>query len=396
MNESPNPNNLNNLNNKDFPKIPEGTEASADFDETKEKKPETSRTVWIIVFAFAILASIGAIVWLVFSGRADQKIHGDNLAALTGKPEEPSKERESVDGIDPGVVVTDRNIDLTNYDSNITLTEPGEYTLSGISNNSVLINSEGEVSLILSGVTISSTETSAIANQTTKPLTILLSEGKTNTLSDGGKSEYDGALFSKGKLTIKNASENDGKLVVSGKQEDGEGISTTDAEILIESGKIMVSANDDGINCGGDNAGKMTINGGTLWVKAGGDGLDSNSSLEINDGLLYIMGSSTNANAAIDTDAGFSINGGTIVALGSDMLENPSPSSKQKSLSLNLSETVKEGSNIIIRAKATGSSRELDKVETDFKTLIYSAENLESGDYEILVDGLVVGSGTVR
>ncbi len=396
MNESSNPNNLNSLNNKDLPKIPEEPSNPVNFSENQEREKNSSQTVWIIVLAFAILACIGGLVWFIFSGRADQKIHGDNLAALTGRPEEQKNERESVDGIDPGVVVTDHNIDLTDYDSNITLTEPGDYTLSGLLDNSVLINAEGEVNLTLSGVTISASSTAAIANQTTNPLTILLSEGKTNTISDGGMSEYDGAIYSKGKLTIKNAGDADGKLVVSGKQDDGEGIATTDAEIVIESGKIMVSSNDDGVNCGGDNAGKMTINGGTLWIKAGGDGLDSNSSIEINDGLLYIMGSSTGGNAAIDSDDGYEINGGTVVALGSDMIESPLSSSKQKSLSLNLSKTVSEGKNIIIRAKATGSSRELDSVETDFRTLIYSASDLTAGEYEILVEGEVVGTGTVK
>ncbi|MBQ6396507.1 hypothetical protein IJH89_02915 [Candidatus Saccharibacteria bacterium] len=56
-------------------------------DEKSDSPSDKSRTLWIVVLAFAILAVFGAIVWFVFSGRSDQKIHGDNLDSFTS--EEP-------------------------------------------------------------------------------------------------------------------------------------------------------------------------------------------------------------------------------------------------------------------------------------------------------------------
>jgi len=59
------------------------------------------------------------------------------------------------------------------------------------------------------------------------------------------------------------------------------------------------------------------------------------------------MGSSVGGDAGIDTDDGFEINGGTIIALGSDMLEKPEKSSKQKSVCFELNTKIAKGANIV-------------------------------------------------
>ena len=43
----------------------------------------------------------------------------------------------------------------------------------------------------------------------------------------------------------------------------------------------------------------------------------------INGGTIYTMGSSVGGDAGIDIDGKFEINGGEVIALGSDMLQNP-------------------------------------------------------------------------
>ena len=297
--------------------------------------------------------------------------------------------------IDPGVIVSDRAIDLTDYDSNITLQASGEYTLSGILNYSVLVNSDGPVTLNLSGVTISSVETSAIANQTTQPLTINLLENTTNTLTDGGASVYDGALFSLGELTINGYGDDRtlGKLIVSGRQDGGEGIATKSAPLTINSGKIMISSKDDGLNTGGDG-GTITINSGILWIKAGGDAIDSNKNIVINGGNVLAI-STESGDAALDSESGISINGGNVVALGKDMLESPTDSSNQKFLAITLENAIKNGSTVYIRNIDTLKTYNF-KAEGEFKTLVFSLADLAEGTYEISVDGVVVGSGTVK
>ena len=182
-------------------------------------------------------------------------------------------------------------------------------------------------------------DVAAIANGTTNALTIKLADNTTNNLSDGGSSEYDGCIFSYGKLTI----EGNGILNVNGKQEEGEGIATKSCDLIINSGTINVNSQDDGLNAGG-SGGSIIINGGTVYIKANGDGIDSNGALTINGGKVYTIGSSQGGDAGIDTDEGYIINGGELIAIGSDMLEKPESSSKQKYTCFELSTKVDSGS----------------------------------------------------
>ena len=46
---------------------------------------EAFSTLWVIIVAFVILAALSFVVWLVFSGRTDQTIHGDNFNQLQSK-----------------------------------------------------------------------------------------------------------------------------------------------------------------------------------------------------------------------------------------------------------------------------------------------------------------------
>ena len=55
------------------------------------------------------------------------------------------------------------------------------------------------------------------------------------------------------------------------------------------------------------------------------------------------MGSDVGGDSGIDTDEGYTINGGSLVILGTDMIETPIETSKQTSLSFTLDETIKEG-----------------------------------------------------
>ena len=83
-----------------------------------------------------------------------------------------------------------------------------------------------------------------------------------------------------------------------------------DAELhmLVESGKINVTAEDDGINVNEDNVSVFMMNGGTLNVTTkGGDGIDSNGWIDLNAGTLHISAASdtdeTNARAEGPLDA---------------------------------------------------------------------------------------------
>ncbi len=287
----------------------------------------------------------------------------------------------TAEDVDAGQTVNSTEINLSEYDSNLTITEAGTYTLSGSFKYSVVVNASDEVTLILNGVNIESTMTAAIANGTTNPLTIILADNTVNNLSDGGSSEYDGCIFSYGVLTI----EGNGTLNVNGKQEDGEGIATKSCDLIINSGTINVASQDDGLNTGG-TGGSIIINGGTIYVKANGDGIDSNGALTINGGSVYTIGSSQGGDAGIDTDEGYVFNGGEIIALGSDMLEKPESSSKQKSVCFELQTKISSGSSIEVK-DASGNTAVSFEAKEDFKTLIISNEKVSDGTYYLYVNG---------
>lgn len=74
-----------------------------------------------------------------------------------------------------------------------------------------------------------------------------------------------------------------------------------------------------GMAAGADESAYLLITGGTLTVKADGDGLDSNGALEVSGGEVYVNGPTSDGDSAIDYGDGSTatITGGTVVALGS-------------------------------------------------------------------------------
>lgn len=294
---------------------------------------------------------------------------------------EKTQKETLAEDVESGKDVIENNIDLSEYNSNITITNGGEYTLTGKFNYSVLIDSNEEVILNLDNVTIENELTATIANISTNPLTINLLENTINTLSDGGSSEYDACIYSAGPLTILG----DGKLEVYGNQEEGEGIATETNDITIDGGNIYIKANDDGINAGGDG-GKITINNGTIYINASGDGIDSNKDLVINGGTIYTVGSPVGGDAGIDTDDGFDINGGIVIALGSDMLEKPNSTSNQNSLCFSLDSAVEKDTLITLMNENDEVVISFEASE-NFRTLIISSNLLEEGKYYLYKDG---------
>ncbi len=120
--------------------------------------------------------------------------------------------------------------------------------------------------------------------------------------------------------------------------------------ILIGDGFVSVVATDDGMNVNGgdgmffgpsaeasseaeeeddteDIPAELRIKGGVVLVDSGGDGLDSNGSIYIEGGEVFVSGPSSNWDAAIDYGEGsseFVVTGGSIMAGGySGMAEAP-------------------------------------------------------------------------
>ncbi len=288
--------------------------------------------------------------------------------------------------LDESNILTSNTINLSNQKTDVTITSSGIYTFSGDFSNSIIVDAEGEdVKIILDGVTITNEKTAAIIGLNANKITIILNEGTTNTLTDGGNSNYDGCIYSEAELVF----EGEGKLIVNGNQNEGEGIATEAMNMTFNGGTYIVTSNDDGLNAGGDGA-TITINEGTFYINASGDGIDSNKDAVINGGTIFVIGSATGGNAGIDTDKGYTINGGVVVALGSDMLEAPKESSNQKVIAFTLNNAVSKNTLVTLMK----DDEEIISFEApkSFKTIIISTKTLEKGEYELYTGGNNSGS----
>ncbi len=178
------------------------------------------------------------------------------------------------------------------------------------------------------------------------------------------------------------------------------------ADIVINGGNVNVTASDDGLNAadgsgtetmgGGRMFGgfgstasydfSVTVTGGTLYVNAGGDGLDSNGTLVISGGNVFVDGPVDNGNTAVDSEASAVINGGNLVAVGSSgMLETPSSGSSQNVLVVMFNETKQAGTEITVK-DASGKVLLTHTTAKSAVCAILSSEAFESnGKYTVTV-----------
>lgn len=342
--------------------------------ETFENKSKIGSFIVLVILVTAIITMLVMLINKNNSSRDFSQMGGKGMMMPFDEEIERTTKAEDVEA---GENVNAETINLSEHTTNITITEPGTYTLTGEFGNTVLINASGDVVLNLDNAKIENKLTAALANISTNPLTINLLEGTTNVFSDGSSSEYDACVYSAGPLTFTGT----GSLEVYGNQEEGEGIATETNNLTIDGGNIKVISNDDGLNAGGDG-GTIKINNGTVYIKASGDGIDSNKNIIINGGKVYTIGSSKGGDAGIDSDEGTAVNGGELIALGTDMLEKPISNSKQKVIVQNLSTKIDAGSNLILKDQ-NGNEITSFTADDSFKTIIISNSKLVEGKYNL-------------
>ena len=105
------------------------------------------------------------------------------------------------------------------------------------------------------------------------------------------------------------------------------------ARVYLHSGAGTIHSSDDGVNAATDQAVSelsITVNGGTWLIDARGDGLDAGGNSRNNSGgNIYLNGGVVEAlctgsgNGALDFDGACTANGGTLLAVGSDMAQAP-------------------------------------------------------------------------
>ena len=197
---------------------------------------------------------------------------------------------------------------VTVSDGLVTITEPGNYLLTGEMDGQILIEvpgTEDKVQLVLDNATITNSTGAAIYVRSADKVFLTTSAGSMNTLSSTGsfvqtdENAVDGTIFSKGDLVLNG----EGTLVVSSAEGHAivskddlkitsgtytitaaqKGLSANDL-LGIADGNITITSTDDGLNTELD----AHILGGNLTVDAAEDGVHADATLTIDGGTLAI------------------------------------------------------------------------------------------------------------
>ena len=167
-----------------------------------------------------------------------------------------------------------------------------------------------------------------------------------------------------------------------------EGIEAT--VINVTDGEIELIASDDGFNVSDgvtDQSGMGTysadiminISGGTVYINASVDGLDSNGDINISGGTIIVDGPESGGDAALDSNGEIVITGGTVVAVGmSDMAESPSENSTQNSVSATFDSTF-EGGTLVTLLDSSGHEIISFAPAKSFDNIVISTPDIKTG-----------------
>lgn len=170
--------------------------------------------------------------------------------------------------------------------------------------------------------------------------------------------------------------------------------------VTINDGIISIAASDDGINAaGGSESGEkggmmnsdsdayIYINGGTITIDADGDGIDSNGSLYVSGGNVYINGTENNGDGSLDYDIDAQITGGTVIATGmSGMAQNFAQGSTQCSALINLSTVMDAGTQIKLMDSSGNVLIDYTAVKK-YNSVVISCPDMKTGESYTLVTG---------
>ena len=170
------------------------------------------------------------------------------------------------------------------------------------------------------------------------------------------------------------------------------------ASISISDGMVKVRASDDGFNASdGTEQGGMgryssgaavDISGGTVYVDADGDGLDSNGDLNISGGTVIVNGPVNGANGALDSNGEIKVTGGLVIAAGSSgMAEYPGEKSTQYSVSATFDSTL-DGGTLVTLTDEKGRELLSFAPAKKFSNIVISSPDITEGDtYRIYTGG---------
>lgn len=152
-------------------------------------------------------------------------------------------------------------------------------------------------------------------------------------------------------------------------------------------GKGVMGGGQMGGSMENDTNAYIKITGGTLYVDAGGDGLDSNGSLSVSGGMVYVTGPVSDGDGAIDYNGEGIITGGTVIAVGSSgMAQGFDDSSTQCSVLHNLTAQQEAGAVITLKDKE-GNELMSFTPEKKYSSVVISSPKLQTGSTYTLTAG---------
>ena len=267
-----------------------------------------------------------------------------------------------------GTTIGSSEVNGVSYSSStLSITKAGTFILSGTLNGQIKINTSGQVTLVLNGVTIKNSNSNAILvskayeldsssfnYNTAKSLDvsksgviIVIADGTQNTINGAKSSGADGAIHTAVSLLVTGESKGDGILNIIGSSEGIE----TEKHFFMSGGILKISAQDDAINAKNDRACIVIISGGKLLINSGlgneGDGVDSNGYILVTGGEI-ISAAKPGADTGLDADQGTIIDGGKVYSVGSSM-DMASTSSSQPTMNLIFNSNVAATSTVTIK-----------------------------------------------
>ena len=226
---------------------------------------------------------------------------------------------ETIGNVDTTIVLGDKTtVDgegVLLEDNKVIIKSAGTYSISGSLSDGQLVVEAGDednVNLVLNGVNINCSNSSAIYVKNSKNTYISLVEGSENNITDGEKyvledeanNEPNAAIFSKSDLFISGS----GSLTVNANYNNG---ITSKDDLEVSDVNLTVNSVADGLR-GRDS---ITIVSGNINIDAKGDGMKSNNDEDAEKGYVEIQSGNINITAledGIQAETNLNIIDGTI------------------------------------------------------------------------------------
>lgn len=225
--------------------------------------------------------------------------------------------------------------------------------------------------------------------------TLQIDAGSVTVTTTGGKYVYNEALdltaSPKGVKADGDITINGGTLdiAVTGVSDGSEGLESK-STLTINDGEISVYAYDDAMNASTD----MTINGGRVYCYAvNNDGIDSNGTLTVTGGLVIASGcSAPEEGFDCDNSNNFKITGGTLIGTGGAAV-SPSSSSTQRTVIYNGISATKATMLCIRDSSGTPIlTYELPRSMNGMALFFSSPDIVQGATYTVLTGGSLTGS----